>query len=738
MVVASDEYEDAIHVLHVDDDEDFAELTATFLENEDGRLTVETAPNASEGLTRLADTTFDCVVSDYEMPDQNGIEFLETVRDTNPNLPFILFTGKGSETVAGEAISAGVTDYLQKETGTDQYTILANRITNAVAANRMNAEVTRARQRLEQILETVPECIVELNPEGEFIFANERAADVLGLERSEVIGRTYNDPEWDIRDPDGNPLPDAELPFQQVRDSGEPLQGYRHAIRWPNGTKKILRVDGAPLYDDEGEVESAVFALSDITDDWERETRLERTTARLRALFERSPDMLGVHDSDGTILDVNPRLCEKTGYSEDELVGMKIWELDETIAPEETRTALARMSVGERRELDTVFRHSDGSTFPVEVHIRRIELDDTDRFVVISRDITDRQQRERELEQRTDELERMTANLEEQYRYLFEEAPVMAVETRAEDGAPIVEDCNQLFAEKLGYDKADILERPLAEFYAADSQRQLLNESGYEQALTGDFTRENRELVAANGAVLETLLRAVPRYDLDGEVIGTIAFYIDISEQKDLKRRNERLDEFASVVSHDLRNPLNVAAGRLELARVECDSEHFAAIDTAHDRMQTLIDDLLTLARQDEATDVEPVSLPTVTEDCWQTVATIDATLAVETERTIRADRSRLQQLFENLFRNAIEHGGADVTVTVGELSETNGFYVEDDGPGIPVEDRKQVFEAGYSTNDEGTGFGLRIVREIVEAHGWNIRITDGPDGGARFEITES
>jgi len=198
------------------------------------------------------------------------------------------------------------------------------------------------------------------------------------------------------------------------------------------------------------------------------------------------------------------------------------------------------------------------------------------------------------------------------------------------------------------------------------------------------------------------------------------------------------LDEFASVVSHDLRNPLNVAAGRLELARVECDSEHFAAIDTAHDRMQTLIDDLLTLARQDEATDVEPVSLPTVTEDCWQTVATIDATLAVETERTIRADRSRLQQLFENLFRNAIEHAGADVTVTVGEISETNGFYVEDDGPGIPVEDRKQVFEAGYSTNDEGTGFGLRIVREIVEAHGWNIRITDGPDGGARFEITES
>lgn len=148
-----------------------------------------------------------------------------------------------------------------------------------------------------------------------------------------------------------------------------------------------------------------------------------------------------------------------------------------------------------------------------------------------------------------------------------------------------------------------------------------------------------------------------------------------------------------------------------------------------------LLDDLLTLAREgDEVADREPVELGGFIVECWNTVGTGDATLDVDIERTISADESRLQQVFENLFRNAAEHGGPDVTVVVGELS--NGFYVEDDGPGIPPEGRRDIFEAGYSTSDAGTGFGLSIVREIIGAHGWDIRMTEGDSGGARFEIT--
>ena len=119
-------------MLHVDDEPAFAGTAAAFLDRADEDLSVEAATSVEEGLERLGDRAFDCVVSDYEMPGRNGIEFLQAVHADDPEMPFVLFTGKGSEEVASEAISAGVTDYLQKGPGTDQYTVLANRVRNAV------------------------------------------------------------------------------------------------------------------------------------------------------------------------------------------------------------------------------------------------------------------------------------------------------------------------------------------------------------------------------------------------------------------------------------------------------------------------------------------------------------------------------------------------------------------------------------------------------------------------------
>lgn len=115
-------------------------------------------------------------------------------------------------------------------------------------------------------------------------------------------------------------------------------------------------------------------------------------------------------------------------------------------------------------------------------------------------------------------------------------------------------------------------------------------------------------------------------------------------------------------------------------------------------------------------------------------MATKSATLRADTEATIQVDKTRFQQLLENLLRNAVEHGGDDVTVMIGELPD--GFYVEDDGAGIPAEDRDLVLDPGYSRGEAGTGFGLGIVRDIAEAHGWNVTVTEGSGGGARFEFT--
>ena len=152
--------------------------------------------------------------------------------------------------------------------------------------------------------------------------------------------------------------------------------------------------------------------------------------------------------------------------------------------------------------------------------------------------------------------------------------------------------------------------------------------------------------------------------------------------------------------------------------------------------MEELIEEVLTLAQQGQPIDeTGTVHLSAVAARCWKVVETTGAELVTEDDLTLIADVDRLQQLLENLFRNAIEHGSGDVTIRVGAIDGDDGFYVADDGPGIPPEDRGQVFESGYTTADDGTGFGLAIIEEIADAHGWIITITESADGGAQFEI---
>ncbi|QRV17178.1 HAMP domain-containing histidine kinase [Haloterrigena salifodinae] len=223
-------------------------------------------------------------------------------------------------------------------------------------------------------------------------------------------------------------------------------------------------------------------------------------------------------------------------------------------------------------------------------------------------------------------------------------------------------------------------------------------------------------------------------------------------DRAELKGKNEDLQDFANIVSHDLRNPLSVAEGYLDLAVETGDEEYVQEVEDAHERIDRIIEHTLTLARQGQGIDdAEPVNLELITRQAWRTVETPDATLNVADSMTFDADPDRLRQLFENLFRNAVEHGSTDpdsqdddsepgetddeLVVTVGTLEEGNGFFVADDGPGIPVSERSRIFERGYTDSDDGTGFGLHIVREIVDAHRWSIAVTDSDSGGARFEI---
>jgi PAS domain S-box-containing protein len=227
-----------------------------------------------------------------------------------------------------------------------------------------------------------------------------------------------------------------------------------------------------------------------------------------------------------------------------------------------------------------------------------------------------------------------------------------------------------------------------------------------------------------------------------GRETGELVMFRDITERKQREQlrqqRNERLEQFAGIVSHDLRNPLTVANSRLALARQDTDSEHLDHIEDALARMETIVEETLALAREGQTVaDPEPVDVTALVERSWDGVETGRGSLQVEDSLWVEADPDRLQQVFENLFRNAVEHtstANARITVRVGRLS--NGFYVEDDGPGIDPSIREELFDPGVTTAEDGSGFGLAIISDIVAAHGWQITATEGTDGGARFEIT--
>jgi len=207
----------------------------------------------------------------------------------------------------------------------------------------------------------------------------------------------------------------------------------------------------------------------------------------------------------------------------------------------------------------------------------------------------------------------------------------------------------------------------------------------------------------------------------------------------DLERQTEQLDRFTSVVSHDLRNPISVVQGYVEVARAETDDDEVASFlakaEDATRRMTEIVDDALTLASEGEVVEeTEPVPVAEVARDAWQTVDTRGATLRTPTDRVVAADPGRLRSAFENLFRNAVEHGTEEpTTLTVTVETTPGGFAVADDGTGVDA-DGDTVFREGYSTGDDGTGLGLSIVRSVARAHGGDVRLGDGD--GARFEFT--
>ncbi len=451
-----------------------------------------------------------------------------------------------------------------------------------------------------------------------------------------------------------------------------------------------------------------------------------------RRLVEELHDVATVIDVDGTMTYVSPAVTRVLGYDPEELVGHTGYEL--VHHDDRARTAEAveavRANPEEPRTVEVRFRHADGTWRWVEATMRnRLDDEVIDGLLLSTRDISDRKERERKHRALAREYEELLNSAEDA---IF----LLDVEER-DDGVRFeFERLNPAYERETGITTEAVRGKTPREVFGEADGAEL--EANYHRCIRArEPISYQEELRIDDGAkVWQTNLAPVVT---DGEVSRLVGITRNVTErverERELRRQNDRLDEFASVISHDLRNPLNVAQGRATLLKAETESEHIGPLVQSLDRMEAIVEDTLTLARQgDTIGDTEPVSLTDLAGKCWATVDADGASIEIVDDLTFRGDPDRLQHVFENLFRNAVEHGGPDVTVRVGRDGE-RGIYVEDDGPGIPVDRREEVFEPGHSSSSDGTGFGLTIVKRIAEAHGWTVSVTEGAEGGARFEF---
>ncbi|MES3161856.1 MAG: GAF domain-containing protein [Halorubrum sp.] len=810
---------DTARVLVVDDEPGAADLAATYLERLLDEVETHTAASPAEAMNRLRTECIDCVVSDHDMPKATGLELLADVRDEIGDLPFILFTGKGSEEIASDAISAGVTDYLQKGGGADGYEMLANRVSNALSRRRAEANLRETNQKVTAIHEfatavsdadevdavfdrvvDVAERILEFDRcvtarrHGAYVYPTALSrgvtdAEVRRFELGEgIAGRTVAEEQTFVID---------EL--DRSEDADPVADDIGSAISVPIGGYGLLQaVSSRPSAFDETDVEFAELVAAhacEAIEQIETEAALRAERDRLAALFDNIPLAIAriVVDEDGTQrLDETNEAFEATfGHTADE---SDYREVRDAIAPNTARhVGPSVVDGGEAARMEVRRRTVDGVRDFILHAIPTGHGDDAVYSVYVD---IDEQKR----------VERTLRGLHEATRRMFhgedrEEVAAVAARTAIDtlgfpnSGVRLYDpDTETLQPTEIPGEATEIVgDRPFGsgdgliwEAFERDELQVVDDLQATETTIAYDGLRSLLVVPLDEYGVMP-LGACEPAFFDDRDVqlarvLGAnLTAALDRADRTEqlherdaaLQREIDRHERFSGVISHDLRSPLTVASGRLDLLRAAVDDDNDAAqtqidhVENAHDRMAELIDDLLTLTRQGQTVDATvPVDVSDAAQEAWETVDTGSAVLDTpDTETTVDADPERLRTLLENLFQNSVTHGstaaqpdpdgvehtrasgqpsvtgeatstdgGGDSrasTVTVSVLAD--GFSVADDGPGFDEVDPADATEYGVSGSEQGTGYGLAIVKEIANAHGWRMTIED--DEGVRFEF---
>jgi len=644
-----------------------------------------------------ADIEPDCaVVLDHDEAGVDGLEQLEAARIHLPDVPIAIVVRDPDDGDIRAGLDAGAADVITAgpEVRIDEeFPIAVVRRLRDIAGDGTSFQTEG--EQLDSLMEYLPHQVFIKDDTGRIADTSDAVAEEYGFSREQMIGLT----DYELFPPShADSLWEEE---KAIMETEEPVINKIEHFIDEGGRDRWMSTTKAPRYDSDGDVVGIIGTTREVTEQHRQEEMMNALHAASRELV--------ATETAREIAEIAVDIAE-------EIPDLPVVEValtdDAGLAP----VASGRGVSGEGTPHES--READFPVEPVETDEPiKLTEDPHDAETTTAGATGDDAATGPADDAATESTDAADVALVDQYdewfRRAYETGQAQFIEDRPDETGEVS------VVEADGDEGGDVDADPVAVTLPLGGHGVL----GF-ASTSGTFSEFGVELAAVLAANMEAALDRAAREEALRE------------REQALANQNERLEEFASIVSHDLRNPLSVARGYL--GQVDADEEIVAEIEWALDRMDRLTDELLTLARQGQIVgDTERVSLSRVAYDAWQAIDGGAATLNVGDDvGSIEADPERLVELLENLFRNAIEHGHSPddpVTVTVGR-TET-GFFVADDGPGIPDSEKETVFEQGYTNADDGTGFGLYIVRTLADAHGWTVGVTDAATGGARFEF---
>jgi PAS domain S-box-containing protein len=826
-------------VLYVDDDQLLLDVCRSYLERNDD-FRIETTGSAPYAIEKIQTTSYDAIVSDYQMPEMDGITFLKEVRSRFGEIPFILFTGKGREEIVIEAINNGADFYLQK--GGDarsQFAELAHKIRKAVERRKAIEDLRKNESRFKLLQVSVDRASDEvywLDSEGTFLYVNDSACRNTGYSREEFLKMTLFDldPEYTPeklarsgmllkerktnvfttrhRHKDGT-LVDVEVMSNYVlRDGRDYYFAFSRDITRRKQAEDALReseerfqvlaessLDGILVTDLEGRALTAnhaclamfelgglpdhhplyvfehltpdsvdaarcdffamspdkngitrtysaitargrklfvevlgnritykgapanILSIRDVTARHEMEERLRESELRFRTLSDGALEGIMIHD-DGVIRDCNQRFAELFGYRPEEIIGRNGYEF--MMTAESVARISAWKQQGAGGTIDITGTRKDGTLFSGETSCAPIVWQGKPQTIVQMRDITDRKRAEDALRES-----------EERYRRLI---------AQSFDAVVIHQDGSVVFANEAA-----------ARLVKAKSPAEMVGRATLnfvDPAFSGIVGERIRTMMETPGAVvplIEERFHCCDGTTVDVEVIATAAVHQgkpavqvvarDISGRKRaeeaLRAANRQLNLLTSITRHDIRNKVMVISGYLELVKQE--------------PLDPKIQDLVGLLESTTRSIGEHIEATRIyqdlgsTEPRWQDLARVlpprslvpgGITLQSDVDGVEVCADPILEKIFSNLLDNTLRHGSHATTIRVYTRECPGGLDIfwEDNGIGIPVQEKEKIFQQGYGKN---TGLGLFLAREILSITGITISETGEPGKGARFEM---